>query len=122
MVELPLSRGQVLRCWWGKALAPEAPPNPGLHPGSAGNLGRGTQAPPSFCFLSAKQMCSHPLSRVVVTSAGHCAGVNSRIFSPVILPAALGGGNYSYPHFPDGDTEAQQLAQRHLALGRERMG
>ena len=74
---------------------------------------------PQACFLSAKQMCSHPLSRLVVTSAGHCAGVNSRVFTPVILPAALGGGNYFYPHFPDGDTEAHQLAQCHLASGRE---
>ena len=73
---------------------------------------------PSFCFLSAKQMYSHPLSRVVVTSAGHCAGVNSRVFTPAILTTALRGGSYSYPHFPDGDTEAQQLAQGHLASGR----
>ena len=78
------------------------PLNPGLHPGSAGSLGRGPQAPPSFCFLSAKQLYSCPLSRVVVTSAGHCAGVNSHVFTPVILATALRGGNYSYPHFPDG--------------------
>ena len=119
MAELPLSRGRVLRGWGGgrPRLLWRLPLNPGLHPGSAGSLGQGPQDPPSFCFLSAKQMYSHPLSRVVVTNAGHCAGVNSRVFTPVILTTALGGGSYSYPHFPDGDTEAQQLAQGHLASG-----
>lgn len=119
MAELPLSRGRVLRGWWGKG--PGSRGSPSTRVCILAQLGAWGEALklPRACFLSAKQMYSRPLSRVVVTSAGHCAGLNSHVFTPVILATALRSGNYSYPHFPDGGTEAQQLAQCHLASGRE---
>ena len=96
----PLSRGQVLTGWWRKDW--------GLHPGSAGTLGRGTQAPQPLFPLC--QTDVYMLTAYVVMSARRCARVNSRVFTLVILTTALGGGNCYCPHFPDEDTEAQQLA------------